>query len=203
MLRRGVREAMIRQPKLTLVGEATSGAMALELARELTPDLVIMDIHLQDMDGIEAARQILNQQPGIKIIMFTAEAARPFVDEALQAGACGYLTKSSSLDELLQAIEAVMAGRLYLSPDVSAGILEGYRKSLMAGSEASKAFLSESEKQLLRLVAKGLRNKEISDELGVSVKSIETYRSRLMKKLDCSSPAELVRYAIREGIAEA
>ena len=123
------------------------------------------------------------------------------VDEALQAGVCGYLSKSSPLEELIHAIDLVMAGRLYLSPDVSADILEDYRKSLNEEPEPSKPFLSEREKQLLRLVAEGRRNKEIATLLSISSKSVEAYRSRVMKKLGCSSSAELVRYAIREGIA--
>jgi DNA-binding NarL/FixJ family response regulator len=200
---RGLREAVAQQPDLTLAGEAATGAMALKLARELSPDLVVMDIHLPDMDGFETTRQILNALPAVKIIIFSGEADRSFVDHALQAGACGYLSKASSLEELLQAMDSVMAGKLYLSPEVSVEILEDYRKSLVEPPDPSKALLSEREKQLLRLVAEGRRNKEIADQLGVSVKSIETYRSRLMKKLGCSSPAELVRYAIREGIATA
>jgi DNA-binding NarL/FixJ family response regulator len=203
MLLRGLREAVTQQPNLTFVGEATTGAMALKLAQELSPDLVLMDIHLPDMDGIEATRQMLHALPAIKIIVFSGEAARPFVDAALQAGACGFLSKTSSLQEFLQAIDAVMAGKLYLSPEASTGILEDYRKSLISEPGPSKPFLSEREKQLLRLVAAGRRNKEIAEQMAVSAKSVETYRSRLMKKLGCSSPAELVRYAIREGIAEA
>jgi DNA-binding NarL/FixJ family response regulator len=161
-----------------------------------------MDIHLPDMNGIEVSRHILNGQPGIKIIVFSSDTVRTLVDEALQIGVCGYLPKSSSVEELIMAIESVMAGKLYLSPEVSGDILADYRKSLRSDAQPLKPLLSEREKHLLRLIAEGRRNKEISAELGVSIKSVEAYRSRLMKKLGCSSSAELVRYAVRQGIAE-
>lgn len=201
MLRQGVRQGVAQLPRLTLVGEASTGAQALKLAGELTPDLVLMDVHLPDMNGIELTRLMLKALPAIKVLIFSSDAGRALVDEALEAGACGYLWKSSVLEELTRAIDSVMAGKLYLSPEVSAGVLEDYRKSLVAEPEPSKPVLSERETQLLRLIAAGRRNKEIAAQLALSVKSIEAYRSRLMAKLGCASSADLVRYAIREGIA--
>jgi DNA-binding NarL/FixJ family response regulator len=203
MLLRGLCDALAQQPNLTLAGQAQTGTLALKLARELSPDLVVMDIHLPDMNGLDAARQILSVMPAVKIIIFSGDTARPLVNEALQAGVCGYLSKSSDLGELMRAIDLVMEGKLYLSPEVSVGILEDYRKSLVGGTESSKPLLSEREKQLLRLIAEGRRNKEIAEGLTVTVNSVETYRSRLMKKLCCTSTAELVRYAIRDGIVQA
>jgi DNA-binding NarL/FixJ family response regulator len=196
----GLSAAMAQQPNLTVVGQAPTGALAMKLARELTPDLVVMDVHLPDMDGIQAARQMLSAVPAIKIVIFSGDATRALVDDALLAGACGYLLKSSDFGELMRAIDLVMEGRLYLSPDVSAGILEDYRKRLVEGP-GPKPSLTEREKQLLRLIAEGRRNKEIASQLGITTKSVETYRSRLMKKLGYASAAELVRYAVREGIA--
>lgn len=202
MLRRGLRETLSRQPSLTLVGEAWSGAMALQLANELTPDLVLLDIHLPDMNGIEVSRQILKAHPGMKIVIFSSDAARSLVDEALQAGVCGYLLKTSSGEELMLAINSVTAGNLYLSPEINGNILKDYRKGLLGEKQDAKPLLSDRDKQLLRLIAEGHRNKEISAELDVGIKSVEAYRSRLMKKLSCSSSAELIRYAVREGIAK-
>jgi len=202
MLLSGLRQTMAQHPHLTLVGEASTGVLALKLAGELAPDLIVMDIHLPDLNGIEVARQILQAQPSVKVVIFSSDTIRAVVDQALQAGVCGYVSKDSALDELMQAIEAVMAGKLYLSPDVSAGILEDHRRSLVEEFQPPKPELSEREKQLLRLVAEGRRNKEIAVQLSISPKSVEANRSRLMKKLGCNSSAELVRYAVREGIAE-
>jgi len=199
----GLRKAVAEHPGLTLVGEASTGALALELARTLTPDLVVMDIHLPDRNGIDISRQMLSVLPALKIIIFSSETARPWVDKALQAGVCGYLSKISPAEELIRAVDLVMEGKLYLSPDVTGDILEDYRRGLKRGSAAATSFLREREKQLLRFVAEGRRNKEIAVMMGISTKAVETSRSRLMKKLGCSGSAELVRYAIREGITEA
>jgi len=203
MLRDGLRQAMARHPKFIVAGEASTGANALKLAAELAPDLIVMDIHLPDMNGLEVTRQILALQPSVHILVFSGDAARSVVDEALQAGACGYIWKQSAAEELIRAVEMVMAGKLYLSPEVSSGIFEDYRKSLVQETDPCEPLLSQRDRQLLRLVAEGRRNKEIAVELAVSPKTVEAYRSRLMKKLGCSSSADLVRYAIREGIATA
>jgi len=201
MLREGLLQALAEQSNFTVVGEASTAKQALELAKGATPDVVVMDIHLPDLDGIEATRQMLNFLPAIKVVIFSSDADRARIDEALLAGVRGYLSKCSAVTELVRAIGLVMEGHLYLSPDVSAGVLEDYRKSLAEEPEPLKPFLSEREQQLLRLIAQGRRNKEIADHLVCTTKSVEAYRSRLMKKLDCSGSAELVRYAIREGIA--
>jgi DNA-binding NarL/FixJ family response regulator len=201
MLLHGLREALIRQPNLTLLGEASTGAMALKLLRELTPDLVVMDVHLPDASGISTARQMLEFQPSVKIIIFTGDGSRSLVDDALQAGVCGYILKGSVMEVVIQAIDVVMAGKLYLSPEVSAGLLEDHRKSLQEESKPTKPILTERERHLLRLIAEGHRNKEIATSMKLSPNSIETYRARLMKKTLCRSTAEVVRYAIREGIA--
>jgi DNA-binding NarL/FixJ family response regulator len=200
MLLGGLRQIVAQQPHLTLVGEASTGALGLKMASELAPDVVVLDVHLPDMNGIEVTRQILATQPFLKIIIFSGDATRALVDEALQAGACAYLLKLSAGAELLQAIDSVMAGKLYPSPEVGAGILEDYRKSRAGEAAPAKPVLSERETQLLRLIATGRRNKEIADRMTLSVKSIEAYRSRLMAKLGCASSADLVRYAIREWI---
>lgn len=202
MLRRGLRQALAQQEQLEVIGEAASGAQALALADQHEPELVLMDIHLPDANGVEVSRQILANHPAVKILIFSSDSARALVDEALQIGVCGYLSKSGSVDELITAIDSVMNGKLYLSPEVSGDILSDYRRSLQGEPAPGKPELSDRERHLLRLVAEGRRNKEISAELDLSIKSIEAYRSRLMKKLNCASSAELVRYAVREGIAK-
>lgn len=203
MMRKGICQAIAQQPHLTVVGEASTGAEVLSRAVEAAPDLLIMDIHLPDLNGSEVTRRLLDLLPAAKIIIFSSDGTRAVVDEALQAGAVGYIWKQSATDELIQAIDKVMAGKLYLSPDVSGDILEDYRKNLAGESIPARPLLAARDKKLLRLIAEGLRNKEIAADLGISAKSVEAYRSRLMKRLGCSSPAHLVRYAIREGIASA
>lgn len=172
-------------------------------AKALRPDLIVMDIHLPDMHGIEATRQILEAVPAARIVILSGDDDQALVDAALQAGARGFILKGSAVDELILAAEVVMAGKFHFSPEVSAGMVEAHQRSMVAGAAPSKPALSEREKQLLRHIVEGLRNKAIAIELKLSVNSIETYRARLMKKVGCPSPAELVRYAIREGIAVA
>jgi len=201
LLLQGVRDVLKRKLEFNLLGEASTGAMALTMTQELMPDLVIMDVHLPDLSGISITRQILNIRPSVKVLIFSSDADHSLVDAALEAGACGYIVKGCASNELLDAINAVMAGKLYLSPVVSAGILENHRENLRKESEPAKPKLSEQEKRLLRLVTKGHRNKEIAAILKLSPNSIETYRARLMRKVKCPSTAELVRYAIREGIS--
>ena len=203
MLRNGLRMALRQQPRFSVVGEASTAEQAFKLAGELTPDLVVMDIHLPDSSGIDASRRILSALPSTKVVVFSSDPSRALVDQALQAGALGYVFKTGAVEELIHAIDTVMAGRLYLSPEVSGGILEDYRKSLCGESPPAKPALSEADKGLMRLIAQGRRNKEIATQLGLSAKSVEARRSRLMKHLGCANSAELVRYAIREGIAEA
>jgi DNA-binding NarL/FixJ family response regulator len=201
MLLHGLRQALSAYSNLTLAGEAKTGEAALKLAGELTPDLVVMAIHLPDINGIEVARQILKAQPSVKILIFTRDANRTLVQEALQVGASGYVLKNGGVEEFIHAIEEVMGGKLFLSAEVSAGIVDDYQRSLVGKAGPPKPVLSEREKQLLRLIAEGRRNKEIAAELKLSPNSIETYRARLMKKVGYRNTAQLVRYAIREGIA--
>ena len=201
MLLNGLRQALSEHSNLKLMGEAATGTEAMRLARELTPDLVVMDIHLPDLSGIEATRQILKAQPSVKVLIFNKDADSTMVQEALQAGASGYVLKKGTVAEFIDAIGVVMGGKLYFSAEVSVGIAEDYQKTLIGKSEPTKPVLSEREKQLLRLIAQGRRNKEIAAKLKLSPNSIETYRARLMKKVGYRNTAELVRYAIREGIA--
>jgi DNA-binding NarL/FixJ family response regulator len=201
ILRSGLRQALAQQPHLTPVGEASSGELALKLALELKPDLVVMDIGLPGMNGIETTRQILKALPGTKIVIFSGDADGPLVDQALQAGARGFILKKAAGEDLIHAIDVVMAGGLCLSPELSATIVEDYQRRLVGRAGPSELVLSEREKQLLRFIADGRRNKEIAMDLKLSINSIEVYRSRLMKKVGCPSAAQLARYAVREGIA--
>lgn len=203
VLRFGLRQFLGQKRGLTIIGESATGADALKQAEILKPDIIILDFCLPDINGAEVTRRILAKVPSVKVIFFCCDADRSMVDQALEAGACGYITKQSGQEEILEVIQTITGGGLYLSPEISTSILSEYRQRLQQGSVPVKPFLSGREKQLLRLVAAGLRNKEIADELRIHAKTVETYRWRLMKKVQCASTAELVRYAVREGIAAA
>ena len=201
MLRTGLRQAMAQHSHFTVVGEASTGELAVQLALELKPDLVVMDVHLHIMNGLEATRQILSAVPATKILIFSGNLTGGTVDEAMQAGAGGYICKRASAEDLMNAIDGVMAGNICLSPEVSQTILGDYRRKIVGQPDTAKLILSAREKLLLRLVAEGRGNKRIATLMTLSPNSIETYRARLMKKIHCRNTAELVRFAIREGIS--
>jgi DNA-binding NarL/FixJ family response regulator len=203
ILRRGLRLLLEKLPGVTAVSEAGSGLEALAQIAAAIPDLVILDYHLPDMDGAEGTRRILAQHPGMKIIMLSGDSSPALILAALRAGALAYVIKENSPKEVTRAIQSVLAGKVYFSPEVATSIARHCRENALApASVPAKPALSESEKRLLQLVAQGKRNKEIAVHLNVATKSVEAYRSRLMAKLGCASPAELTRFAIREGLAE-
>ncbi len=202
MMREGLRCVLAEQRELDTVGEACDVDTAWEAIDRLQPDLVLMDLDLPGGGGIGLTRRIRCTHTNIKVLVLTGLVEPRFVDESLAAGAGGYLLKTNGGQELLAAIEAVLAGKTYLCVDTTTAMLRANHNFAPGQSGGLAAALSEREKQVLRLVVEGLRNKEIAVELGIGVKSVETYRSRLMKKLDCSSPAELVRAAIRAGLSQ-
>ena len=171
-----------------VVAEASTANSAWEKARNLKPDLVVMDIHLPDGDGIGLSRQMLEEFPDLKIIILSAETHLSYINDAIQAGVAGYLMKENAPVELVKAIAAVQAGRLYLCPAANAAVLNDYKRFLAAKGVAAKPMLSTREREVLRLVAEGLRMKEIADRLGVGVKTVETYRRRLIKKWALPAP---------------
>jgi two-component system, NarL family, response regulator NreC len=200
LMREGVRALLTGHPTLRVVGEAGSRSTALEQIRALQPDVVVMDIHLPGENGIEISAQLLAEFPHTKIIILSGDTELATVQKALQVGVSGYLTKNDPPEEIVCAINAVMDQRIHLCPEVAAIVAADYVKVVVNHSAPAKPVLSERELLLLKLVAEGKRNKEIADALQVTAKSVETYRSRLMHKLNCNSAAELTRYALREGI---
>lgn len=192
---------LAEQPNYTVVGKSLTGELAVKLALELKPDLVVMDVHLVNMNGIEATWQILSALPGTRIVIFSSDVRGALVNEALKAGVRGYIFKQGSAEDLIRAIDEVMAGKLWLGPEVSAAIMDDRQGNLVSDREPSKVVLSRREKHMLRLISQGRRNKQMAMELKVSPNSIETIRARLMKKIVCQNTAEVVRYAVREGLA--
>jgi DNA-binding NarL/FixJ family response regulator len=202
IMRKGLHSLIQQRDGLAVIGEAANGHEALDLIRSLSPDIAVMDVLLQEEDGIELSKRILAEHPKVRIIVLSSESDLKRVTEALQAGVSGYVVKTSSAEELMRAIAIVMDHRIYLCPEIASQVVNDYMNVLgMTTVAAAKPVLTERERSLLKLVAAGKRNKEIAEALGVAVKSVETYRSRLMKKLGCFSASELTRYAIREGIA--
>jgi len=201
VLRRGLRLMLEGMACVQAVDEAESCLSALNQIAANPPEIVIMDSHMPGIDGIEGTRRILSQHPNLRIVMLSGDSNAQIVVNALRAGAWAYLIKENSPEEIARAIQAVQAGKGYFSPEVAAAIAKHCRENALTPAPA-KPSLSGREKRLLQLIAQGLRNKEIAEEMKVSTKSVEAYRSRLMAKLGCASPAELTRYAIREGIAE-
>ena len=187
------------QEGMHVIGEADDGRTAVRLAKELRPDLVIMDVTMPDLNGIDATRQIRAENPRVKVIALSMHAERQFVMEMLGAGASGYLPKDCPVDELLSAVGAVMRGDTFLSPKVT-GLLV---KEVVGGVPEAGAFcgtLSPREREVLQLVAEGKSSKEIALMLHLSSKTVEGHRRQIMDKLKLYSVAELTRYAIREGV---
>jgi DNA-binding NarL/FixJ family response regulator len=190
-----------KQPGLEVVGEANSGRMALKLTRELKPDVVIMDITMPDLNGIEAARQIHSEIPGVKVIALSMHSDKCLVAGMLMAGASGYLLKEDcDSGELARAIRAVAINQTYLSPKIGEVVIKDYVRHLSMTASSPFSILTPREREVLQLLAEGKNAKEIASSLHVSVKTVETHRNKIMEKLDIRSIAELTKYAIRERL---
>lgn len=204
ILREGLRSLLTQQADMLVVGEAADGEEAVALARELRPDLVIMDVVMSRVDGVEATRRIRAEVPGTRVIALSMHADRRFVSEMLRAGALGYLVKDSAFEELHQAVRTVMAGRPYLSAAITGSIVEDFVRQTSAPQRLPASpleMLTSRELEVLRMLADGKRVKEIAHLLTISVKTVESHRQNIMDKLEIHSTVELTRYALREGLA--
>ena len=204
ILRQGLRALLEREPDFEVIGEAENGRTGVEFAKEAHPDIILMDISMPGLNGIDAARQILDHSPHSRIIALTAHSDRNLVREILKAGAVGYVVKDSAVEELTNAVRTVLAGRVYLSPRVAGLVVEGFvtDRAAAQGIPAAGVFarLTAREREVLQLMAEGKATKEVAQALSVSVKTAETHRRAIMEKLDLHSVAELTKYAIREGL---
>jgi DNA-binding NarL/FixJ family response regulator len=200
IMRAGLRALLERQPDLEVVGEADCGAAAVDMAKKKPPHLIIMDINMPDMNGIEATRRILKDRTGIKVLALSMHADKGFVVNMLKAGAAGYLLKDCALEELAHAIRAVMDNRIYLSPSLVNGILQDYIHVMSKDDLSVYSILTSREREVLQRLAEGKSTKEIAYDMEISVKTVETYRHQITEKIGMSSVAELTKYAIREGL---
>jgi DNA-binding NarL/FixJ family response regulator len=197
LVRQGVRRLLERE-EFEILGEASDGLEVISLAEQLRPDVVVLDLPMPTLNGIGAVREIMRVSPRTKIIVLTMFTEEHHIVEALRAGVKGCVSKTQAPEHLLQAIREVCGGGVYLSPSVSGVVVQGY----LARTESPDDPLTNRERQVLQLIAEGKTSKEIAVILGVTVKTAESHRSTLMKKLDIHSTAELVRYAIRRGLVE-
>jgi DNA-binding NarL/FixJ family response regulator len=199
ILRTGLRSLLQSQQNLEIVGEADNGRRAIELTKLLSPDVVIMDVGMPDLNGFEATGQVVAQVPKAKVLALSMHSDKRFVRRMFQAGAMGYLLKDASFDDLITAIQAVASNRIYLGPGIQDVVVKDYVRSF-SGTEVGSFSLTSREREVLQLLAEGKKTREIATFLHLSVKTIETHRKRIMDKLGLHSVAELTKYAVREGL---
>jgi DNA-binding NarL/FixJ family response regulator len=202
MVREGLKTLLDKQVGMKVVGEASNGIQAVRLALELNPEVVIMDITMPDLNGIEATRRINAKKPGIKVIALSMHSDRRFMEEVLKNGASGYLLKDSAFDELAVAIRTVSKNQTYLSSQLADLVLKDYVSQLSRREPNAYSKLTPREREVLQMLAEGHTTKQVSIRLHVSIKTVETHRKQLMDKLDIHSIAGLTKYAIREGITK-
>ena len=189
-----------KEKEFEIVGEADNGRETVRLARELLPDVVIMDIGMPELNGIEATKQIIKASDNIKIIALSMHSDRMFITGMFKAGASGYLLKDCAFDELVDAINNVMSGKIYLSKDVTAIVVDELLQALLKDNPEGTVNLSDREKEVLQLIAEGKSTKEIADALFLSIKTIESHRKNIMAKLNIYTVPELTKYAVRMGL---
>ena len=198
ILRKGILALLEKEPDLTVVGEAEDGRMALRLAMDLKPHIVVMDIGMPHLNGIEATRRIVAELSSTQVLALSMHSDRQFVTGMLHAGALGYILKDSAFEELIYAIREVAAKRVYLSPGITGVIVDYVQKSHHMDSPVD--CLSPREREVLQLLAEGNKVKDIASQINISVRTIETHRQHIMDKLDLHSMAELTKFAIRAGL---
>jgi two-component system, NarL family, response regulator NreC len=207
LVRQGLRKILEERPDWSVVAEAGDGREAVQKALKLKPDVAVLDIGMPQLNGIEAARQIVRREPGVRVLILSMHADDAYITRALQAGASGYLLKDSAGKDLIRAVETVAGGESFFSPSVAQQMLADYVRRAASGPGASQAAitdrydtLSAREREIFQLIAEGQSNKEVASTLGISVATVETHRARILHKLDVHNTAELVLYAVRRGV---
>ena len=198
-VREGVKRLLAEQPDMEIVGEAGDGRDAVLLARELLPDVLVMDVSMPEMNGLKATERLREVCPGVKVLTLTRHTDKGYLQQLLQAGASGYVLKQSAPAELIHAVRAVAAGGSYLDPAITEKALGGYLGRQSMKQSAGGVTLSDREADVLRLIALGHSNKEIAAQLVLSVKTVEAHKANAMRKLDMRSRIDIVRYAMLQG----
>jgi len=200
LIREGISGLLDKQADMQVVGQAENGRMAIRLAQELVPQVVLMDISMPDMNGIEATRRITRESANVRVLALSMYSDSHFVEEMFKAGASGYVHKSSDSDELLRGVRAVAQGRKFLGKGIVDIVVDRFVRDRLDEADSGSSALSSREQEVLQLVTEGKSTKEIAKTLDITVKTADAHRQRIMSKLDIHSVAELTKYAIREGI---
>ncbi len=198
--REGLVNMLKEQPSMEVVGEAGNGREAIQLARELVPDLVIMDVTMPGLNGIDATRIITSMPKNIRVIALSMYSDKQFVQGMMQAGASGYLLKDCAFDELVHAVRSVFKGDTYLSPGIAGIVVEDYVSRLTKSASSASSILTRREREVLQLISEGESTRHIASKLAISVKTVETHRRQMMGKIGIRTIAGLTKYAIREGL---
>ena len=200
IVREGLRALIEKRTDMEIAGEANSGREAVRLVRKLTPDLIIMDISMPDLNGIDATRQVLAVSPKVRVVALSMHSDKRFVVGMLKSGARGYLLKESAFKELISAIEAVLADQIYLSPKIAGTVINDFVQSISERDISDSYLLTDGERAVLQLISEGWVTREIAAQLHISVKTVEARRKKMMEKLKLNNLAELIKFAVREGI---
>ena len=204
VVRQGLRVLLDADPGISVVGEAESGRQAVQMTRKLLPDVVVMDIAMPLLNGLEATRQILREVPSVRVLILSSYSDDEYVHQVTEAGAAGYLLKQTAATDLIKGIQEARRGNAFFSPSISRRMLEQYRQAFTRGAPAKRGVtvLTSRENEVLQLIAEGKPNKLIAAELSISIKTVEKHRQQVMNKLNIHEVAGLTRYAISKGIIQ-
>ena len=204
IVRQGLRALLSAEPDLEVVGEADTGRQGVQLAQKLAPDVIVMDIAMPNLNGLEATRQIAREALSSKVLILSSYGDDEYVEQLTEAGAAGYLVKQTAANDLIKAIHEVQQGNVFFSPSISRRLMDHYRRAFLSGRPVRMKgeHLTSRELEVLQLIAEGRPNKQIAGELSISIKTVEKHRQRVMNKLNVHDVAGLTRYAISKGIIE-
>ncbi len=203
IFRQGIKKLLEEEPDLQVVGEAADGREAVKKATELKPDVILMDIAMANLNGLEATKQIKKVLPDVKVIMLTMHKNEEYVLQSFQAGASGYILKEGAVEELVSAIRSIHQDKSVLSPSISKTLIDAYLRKMETGkTETPFDLLTDREREVLQLIAEGYTNREVAKSLFISVKTVEAHRAHIMQKLNIHEIAKLVKYAIQKGLVD-